>query len=445
VGNAHFKENAFDCSCTAGDLTSRQALVDTLEGKLLTVHIPLIRSMSALTVGDFAPWFIRPSLANLAAHENTMVGGYRVVLFFFGSSNSVPVSEILAGFLAAEAQFERCNVTFFGISIDPNDVSLEQVKRGDRCQFLLDVQGELSIEYGVCQLNDQSGGITYDPTTFVLDENLRVLQVIPLETHIPHVAQVLGAIERLSRPQLPQVIKRQAPVLLIPDVFQPQFCQQLIDLYEADGGTESGFMKQENEKTMIALNPKVKRRRDLLITDPTWLNQINQLIWRRVIPEVQKAFQFTITRYERYTVGCYEDRNQGFFQPHRDNTATGSAHRRFAMTINLNTGMYEGGCLRFPEYGSDLYSPDAGSAVIFSCSLLHEVTPVTQGRRFALLSFFFDDEDAKLREQTVDQIVREAPVGNLKAGGSVKGDTAKGDRSSKSAKKPSSGFQPKRK
>ena len=47
------------------------------------------------------------------------------------------------------------------------------------------------------------------------------------------------------------------------------------------------------------------------------------------------------------------------------------------MTLNLNTGGYEGGALWFPEFGRQLYAPEAGGAVVFSCSLLHEALPVT--------------------------------------------------------------------
>jgi predicted 2-oxoglutarate/Fe(II)-dependent dioxygenase YbiX len=36
--------------------------------------------------------------------------------------------------------------------------------------------------------------------------------------------------------------------------------------------------------------------------------------------------------------------------------------------------------------------------VVFSCSLLHEATPVTRGRRFAFLPFLYDEQAAKVRE-----------------------------------------------
>ena len=69
------------------------------------------------------------------------------------------------------------------------------------------------------------------------------------------------------------------------------------------------------------------------------------------------------------------------------------------MTLNLNQD-YDGGHLRFPEYGPHLYRPEPGSALVFSCSHLHEVTEVTKGRRFAVLSFLFGEGDVRASQPT---------------------------------------------
>jgi predicted 2-oxoglutarate/Fe(II)-dependent dioxygenase YbiX len=37
--------------------------------------------------------------------------------------------------------------------------------------------------------------------------------------------------------------------------------------------------------------------------------------------------------------------------------------------------------------------------VVFSCSLLHAVSKVTRGRRYAFLPFLYDEAAAKVREQ----------------------------------------------
>src|SRR5262249_16843850 len=70
----------------------------------------------------------------------------------------------------------------------------------------------------------------------------------------------------------------------------------------------------------------------------------------------------------------------------------------FAMSLNLNTDDFEGGNLRFPEYGPHAYRPGAGDAVIFSCTLLHEATDVVRGQRFALLAFLYGKDESPIRE-----------------------------------------------
>jgi predicted 2-oxoglutarate/Fe(II)-dependent dioxygenase YbiX len=102
---------------------------------------------------------------------------------------------------------------------------------------------------------------------------------------------------------------------------------------------------------------------------------------------------------KRYIVACYEAERSGFFRPHRDNTTKGTAHRRFAVTINLNAEAYEEGELRFPEFGSAIFKAPTGCALVFSCSLLHEVLPVTKGQHFAFLPFLYDEAGANIRAE----------------------------------------------
>ncbi len=355
--------------------------------------------MVTLTIGDPIPWFIIPSTSNPNYHFDT-VGGYRTVLFFFGSTKAQNVRAIVQDFCNLQSQFAAVGVPFFGVSVDPADQELADViEEPTFCKFLWDFDRSVSQSFGVCQ-STNPGETQYSPTAFVLDENLHVLQVFPVTQAEGYAEQVLHYVSNLPAVAPAVAAARQAPVLFIPRVLDPEFCQSLIQLYERDGGRDSGFMREVDGKTVEILDHSFKKRRDLnLAEDPTMLNTLNQIMLRRIKPEIEKAFQFSISRFERYIVSCYEATNQGFFNRHRDNTTKGTVHRRFAMTLNLNTGEYEGGCLRFPEYGTQLYRPEVGEAVIFSCSLLHEATPVTQGRRFALLSFFYNDEDAQIRTQ----------------------------------------------
>jgi predicted 2-oxoglutarate/Fe(II)-dependent dioxygenase YbiX len=131
----------------------------------------------------------------------------------------------------------------------------------------------------------------------------------------------------------------------------------------------------------------LKVRRDHFISDPMINGEISALFGKRVIPEMMKVFDYKATHFERMRIGCYDASDGGYFRPHRDNVDPAGG-RRFAMSLNLNTGDYEGGYLRFPEYGSHLYLPATGDALIFSSLMVHEATPVTAGRRFVLVTFF---------------------------------------------------------
>ena len=70
-----------------------------------------------------------------------------------------------------------------------------------------------------------------------------------------------------------------------------------------------------------------------------------------------------------------------------------------AVSLFLNSGEYEGGFLRFPEYGSALYAAPTGGAVVFGCSMLHEATRVTRGKRYMFLPFLYDDAAALVRQE----------------------------------------------
>jgi hypothetical protein len=140
---------------------------------------------------------------------------------------------------------------------------------------------------------------------------------------------------------------------------------------------------------------ELKSRRDVLVRDPALQAEIRERLEQRLFPLITRAFASGATRIERYLVSCYAADEGGVFHAHRDNTTFGTAHRKFAGSINLN-GDFTGGDLRFPEFGPAVYRPPVGGACVFSCGLLHEATRVTAGRRYAFLPFFYDDAGAEV-------------------------------------------------
>lgn len=356
--------------------------------------------MPLLEIGDPAPWFSIPSTNNPLFHFST-VAGRRVVLFFFASAAFEQIQVILKSFQELSEEFQSLQVARFGVSVDPADKEQNRPTTiAPSFIFFWDLDKTVSQQYGVSQDVEQNGvaGVHYTPQTFVLNENLQIINILPMGEPHQHAQQVLDFIKTLPAIEEPGAATRHAPVLVIPNVLDKASCRSLIDMYKANGGSPSGFMRQVDGKTVGLHDENFKKRRDFFIEDPKLKQQLNAIILRRVRPEVEKAFQFTITRFERYLVGCYDAQSGGYFRPHRDNTSKATRHRRFAMTLNLNVGEYTGGFLRFPEYAPHGYKGDSGTAIIFSCSVLHEATPVISGQRFALLSFFYGNEDAVVRQ-----------------------------------------------
>jgi predicted 2-oxoglutarate/Fe(II)-dependent dioxygenase YbiX/peroxiredoxin len=342
-------------------------------------------------VGDLAPAFKARTDLGPGYAFDTVAGRY-VVLLFFGSAASGQVRAALAAVEADAGLFDDKIACFFGVSIDRADELKKRVAtRLPGRRFFFDFDRAVSVAYRACTPESQS----YHPFWLVLDPQLRVLGRFPL----PDADRVLSFLRRLPPLDQHAGVDLHAPVLIAPRVFEPEFCRRLISLYEAQGGEDSGFMRDVDGKTTLVVDYAHKRRSDWHIDKPDQQAAIRARMTRALVPLMKQAFAFEVTRMERYVVACYEAEHGGHFRAHRDNTTLGTAHRRFACTINLNADEYEGGDLRFPEFGSRLYRAPTGGAVVFSCSLLHEATPVTRGRRFAFLPFFYDEAGARLRAE----------------------------------------------
>lgn len=180
-----------------------------------------------------------------------------------------------------------------------------------------------------------------------------------------------------------------APVLVVPRVLEAELIARVLDWFREGGeGQDSGVVVHEQGTPVFRLDPAVKMRREARIEEPALDAELHDRLMRRVLPEIGRAFAFEVKQREAFKVLRYEA-GGGYFRAHRDNDTRDVAHRRFAMTLNLNSGDYEGGRLRFPEFGPREYEAPSGGALVFSCSLLHEVTDLTAGTRYAMTSFFF--------------------------------------------------------
>ncbi|HEX2566029.1 MAG TPA: 2OG-Fe(II) oxygenase [Burkholderiales bacterium] len=346
--------------------------------------MPRLLRKAPLEPGEPAPWF-RTRTASNPDYQFSSVAGRTIVVCFFQSMADPLSREVIEAMHARPEVFEDDNASWFGVSEDPEDE--RQARVADRYpgfRYFWDPERAISGLFGV---NER--------TTYVLDIALRVVAAIPFgddaRAHAANVCAVVAA-----QPPVDAVTPLGAPVLVVPRVFEEALCERLRRYYDENASYDSGFMKEREGKTVRMLNHDFKRRRDCQIEDAQLREACAKGIDGKLRPQIERAFQFRATRIERQIVACYDATRGGFFRAHRDNTTKGTAHRRFAVSLFLNED-FEGGTLRFPEYGRHLYKAPLGGAVVFSCSMLHEATPVTRGRRYMYLPFLYDDEGAALR------------------------------------------------
>ncbi|MBY5163984.1 2OG-Fe(II) oxygenase [Salsipaludibacter albus] len=233
----------------------------------------------------------------------------------------------------------------------------------------------------------QAWGVTTatGPTVAVVDRAVRVASVHAIDDVDEVAATVsddLADLQDRHRDVPP-------PVLFVPAAISAGMADRVRRAWADADPRPTGVETTADGRRVEALDHLRKRRRDHVVEEPELLRALTRDVGRRVVPEVRKAFGFSTTAFEGFKVGAYDADDEGFFDAHRDNLSPATAHRRFALSLNLDDD-YDGGELVFPEYADRPLRPAAREALVFSGSLLHAVRPVTRGRRLVLLSFLFD-------------------------------------------------------
>ena len=123
---------------------------------------------------------------------------------------------------------------------------------------------------------------------------LRIASVLPFDgepdSYVPRLLETLNALPPL------QTLTGYAPIILLPNVFDPEFCRTLIRLYEQHGGHDLGTMVDVGGETVRHTDHRVKCRLDHEIVDQAVMQAVCHRLWRSLIPEIRRAFQFQATR-----------------------------------------------------------------------------------------------------------------------------------------------------
>ena len=154
---------------------------------------------------------------------------------------------------------------------------------------------------------------------FVLDPNLRVLASIPLDEARNAARKARNVLDANPAEIEPGVVEMQAPVLLIPNVLDPEICNFLMQVWENRGSVETGVEQSQGAVRGERIDVEQKSRRDHVVEDEKLVRLLSSTIGRRVIPELHRAFAYRATRFEGFKIACYDAASGGFFHAHRDN------------------------------------------------------------------------------------------------------------------------------
>ena len=354
---------------------------------------PPLAPFRPLTPGDPFPWVKQAHGEGMMVGTDKFAGRY-LVMGFFGSVADPRGRSALEAVARHRLAFDLDRACFFGVSVDPKDRNQKRVTENPPYSYVLwDFDLSASRACGAAPDEEAGGPVSFRPQWIIVDPSLHVLKVFPMTAEAADHDAVFAYLRALPHPHRYTDFERPAPVLVLPNVFDEGMRRRLIGLYDAHGGEESGVYRQG----MHVIDAAFKRRKDHTLADGPLKTEIQSIFQRRVLPEIEKLFFMKITRMERYIVGCYAAEDGGHFRPHRDNGPGATAHRRFAVSINLN-GDFDGGEVSFPEYNPRGIKAPPGWAVVFPAAILHAVGAVAYGRRYAFLPFVYDEAGAKIRE-----------------------------------------------
>lgn len=297
--------------------------------------------------------------------------GRALVVFYFLNNTRALCAQQIQAFKTQMEEFRAQGVTIIGISQDEVLAQKECVERlSIPFPLLADPHLTVAKELGIARWINAGPkeAVEVTRTTLVIDGDLRIRAIYkPKKDLKDHVKGLVQALPNILPELLQQKTAPHAPLLMIPTVIEPGLCQRILA-----------------EKK---------------ISQP-FLSYIDKRLYTRVVPEVIKAFQYKPTRRELPIILTKEVTPPYPVTRFCSNSTPQTAHRRYAVQIWLNTDAFKGGGISFPEFGRGIYKPRIGDALVYSCGLLQENILVKEGEEHRLVSYFYDEQMAQVREDT---------------------------------------------
>lgn len=337
------------------------------------------------------PFEIRDEFGRMLNLHEDHLSGKHMILVFLNTDDQQKNVAILKSFAEKQSVYDDSNTTLLAItsSSDANKNKQLIEQSGFNWPVAGDATGAVFAAYGLHKSYGEAARIV------LLTPYRQVRIWFDSPSNIEHTLEVITQmIDTYSSADDQKWSPCHAPVLHIPNVLSPEECAKVIESFESGGP----FFVRPPRPGEVSGNFKVpvyehnrQDRVDHIVKDKAMLEFLDSRIFGQITPMISKAFAFNVTRKEDLHIARYTGERGGHHMGHRDNTMPATAYRRFAMSLTLNNN-YAGGELTFNEFSPHGYKPETGSAMIFSSSLLHEVSEITEGTRYNLVSNLFNDE-----------------------------------------------------
>ncbi len=251
---------------------------------------------NSIVLGDPAPWFGAPLIGEGAFNLQVAAGRW-IVLSFLGSPADPQADRELTKLLRDMQIFDEDRIVFCGIfTAPPQDATPYVAMSTPAISFLADYDGAISRSFGADEL----------PRTVVLDPMLRAIADIPWDHRRRPCRDGARVLQSLPAVDDSAGVPLTAPALIVPRVFDFELCDFLVQVYDKIGGKDSGFLFDRDGNTSTLVDHRLKRRNDLSILVPEVRETIRGQIVRRLVPAIERFFQFSATRMDRYIVACYD-------------------------------------------------------------------------------------------------------------------------------------------
>lgn len=137
---------------------------------------------------------------------------------------------------------------------------------------------------------------------------------------------------------------------------------------------------------------------DIRKSKNSWIkpSELSRWIYSRItdaITEVNKYYEYDLNFIEPLQFTEYDEKYKGYYSAHVDpskSETSPNAHRKLTFSIQLTSPeTYDGGDLKLYEDFEHPYivNKEIGTINFFPSYVLHEVTPVTKGTRYSLVSW----------------------------------------------------------